>query len=53
MAKDKIIYTCYGCPSYYTENGDRYPTKHCEKDHFKCPYYLGEGLPLIFDGAKE
>lgn len=35
MAKKKI-FTCYGCPYYYTDKGDRYPRKHCEHvDHWK------------------
>lgn len=38
----KKIYTCYGCTFYYAEDGERYPTKHCGKDHLKCPYYWGD-----------
>ena len=41
MSRDKI-YTCYGCVYYYKEEGDKYPTKHCEKDHLKCRDYWGE-----------
>lgn len=48
MKKDKI-YTCYGCPSYYVEQGQKHPYKHCGEDHWKCPHYLGDGLPLIFN----
>lgn len=34
------IRTCYGCPYYYKdEDGDRYPGKHCNKNHIKCEYY--------------
>lgn len=45
--KGKKIYTCYGCPSYYTEQGKKYPAKHCGHEHTKCPYYLDCGEPLI------
>lgn len=49
--KDKVIYTCYGCPYYHRDENttpfsDRYNYKHCGQDHFKCPYYLGTGDPL-------
>lgn len=44
--KDNTIYTCYGCPYYYTEHGDKYPTKHCGQSHTKCPYYWDKGMPL-------
>ena len=40
--KDNVIYTCYGCLHYFKDIGDRYPRKHCGKDHFKCPWYWGE-----------
>ena len=56
MSKNKHIYTCYGCNYYYedkigeNENGhsirEKYPSKHCGQDHFKCPYYLDNGEPL-------
>ena len=49
IMKDTKIYTCYGCPSYYAEEGEKYPAKHCGYDHAECPYYLCEGEPLIFN----
>lgn len=33
----KYIYTCYGCPHFYVDKGDRYPPRHCEiVDIWKC-----------------
>ena len=49
MSKNKVIHTCYGCPEYYDSKGyvgEPFSTKHCGQDHWKCPYYLGEGEPL-------
>ena len=40
MTKDNTIYTCYGCPYYYVDKGDRYAKKHCGRDHLECPWYL-------------
>ena len=65
MSKDKRIYTCYGCQYYYrdkiAEDEDgyarfkKYPRKHCGQDHFKCPYFLGNGkpLPTIYEKGEE
>ena len=46
MAKDKTIYTCFECPYFYAEEGDRYATKHCGQNHLECPYYWDKGQPL-------
>lgn len=33
----KDIYTCYGCPHFYADKGDRYQSRHCEiVDIWKC-----------------
>lgn len=33
----KYIYTCYGCPHFYADKGDRYRSRHCEIiDIWKC-----------------
>lgn len=46
------IYTCYGCPHFYADKGNKYNVKHCGQDHFKCPYFRGEGKPLGMIEAK-
>lgn len=49
MSKNKVIHTYYGCPEYYDSKGNvgaPFSTKHCGQDHWKCPYYSGEGEPL-------
>lgn len=39
----KTVYTCYGCPYYFTPKGYKdFPHKHCGKDHTKCDYYWGK-----------
>ena len=55
MKKNNTVYTCYGCPAYYTPKDDPFklPLKHCGEDHFKCPYYWGTGDPLIISRKGE
>lgn len=49
MSKNPVVKSCYGCKEYYDHLGNvcaPFSTKHCGQDHWKCPWFLGEGMPL-------
>lgn len=54
MSKESVK-SCYGCTLYYDRNGNickPFSTKHCNQDHWNCPWFLGIGLPLGKEGKK-
>lgn len=51
----RTVHTCYGCKYYHDKNGFNnkgYNDKYCDKDHYKCPYFLGTGRPEPWEGEK-